>query len=770
VYTINTYYEDYSGLRSFVEEHHEQILSDNSRSVLVQVFCGICERDFIESLLRQIKELVPRADIIGTTTSGEIMNGGISALKTVLSFSVFEETAVDTFLKTQSGNTSLELGESIAASPDSGEAKLMILFSTGMTVDARQLLKGIQSVNPQLPVAGGIAGDNFFNKKSFVFRNSEISDCGVAGAVLKGGNLAVNQHWHLCWTPIGKEMTITKTDGARVYTIDNVPAYQIYRNYLGFEEKSSSILNSIFPLIANRHGVETVRVPSRIYDDDSIEFLGDPFEGEKIRFSYGHVDMILDTIDSLIREISDKAAQSIFVYSCVLRRGFLQDAAEIETSPLQKIAPTSGFFTNGEFYHAENTNQLLMATMTTLALSESVSGMEKKSVCDETPSECVTPPGDNVSFRNIEILKALTNLVNRVTVELGERTGELERLNGEIEHRSTHDALTSLFNRRFYELMTEKLDAAPLPLGVLICDVDGLKLINDTLGHHSGDHILKATADIFRKSIPSDVIPFRIGGDEFAILLPGNTAAQTAVISEKIHGAVEEYNAANPVIPLSISVGAAHRDSSGTRIPELVKEADSGMYREKLRKGKEIRTVLVRKLISQLTTKDSVNEDQIIRMQDLAARFAKVLNLGESVISYLRLFVRYHDIGKVGIPDSILFKSAPLTRKEKSEMQRHCEIGFRIAQSSPELMHLADGILKHHEWWNGQGYPLGLEEENIPLECRIMSIISAYNSMINDRPYQKARSHADAIDELRRCAGTQFDPGLTEKFIAMMNG
>lgn len=125
----------------------------------------------------------------------------------------------------------------------------------------------------------------------------------------------------------------------------------------------------------------------------------------------------------------------------------------------------------------------------------------------------------------------------------------------------------------------------------------------------------------------------------------------------------------------------------------------------------------------------------------------------------------HHDIGKAGIPDRILFKPGPLTQEETAIMRRHCEIGHRMALSNPELAPIADWILKHHEWWNGKGYPLGLKGEEIPLECRILAIADAYEAMVSDRPYRKALSREDAISEIKRWAGIQFDPNLVKRFL-----
>jgi HD-GYP domain-containing protein (c-di-GMP phosphodiesterase class II) len=147
---------------------------------------------------------------------------------------------------------------------------------------------------------------------------------------------------------------------------------------------------------------------------------------------------------------------------------------------------------------------------------------------------------------------------------------------------------------------------------------------------------------------------------------------------------------------------------------------------------------------------------------------AALIGLPESTTADLSLFAKFHDIGKVGISDAILLKKGLFTSEEWTEMKRHCEIGYRIALSAPDLVPIADWILRHHEWWDGQGYPLGIQGEEIPVECRLLAIADAYEALTSDRPYRRALSHREAVAELRRHAGTQFDPHLLEKFLKML--
>lgn len=144
------------------------------------------------------------------------------------------------------------------------------------------------------------------------------------------------------------------------------------------------------------------------------------------------------------------------------------------------------------------------------------------------------------------------------------------------------------------------------------------------------------------------------------------------------------------------------------------------------------------------------------------------IGLDRNRLTALSLVAQVHDLGKVGIPDNILFKDSSLTDEEWEIMRRHPEKGYRIALTSPDLAPVADLILRHHEKWNGTGYPLGLKGEEIPVECRILSIVDAFDAMINDRPYRKAKTKQEAIEELKNHSGTQFDPQLIETFIALV--
>ena len=335
----------------------------------------------------------------------------------------------------------------------------------------------------------------------------------------------------------------------------------------------------------------------------------------------------------------------------------------------------------------------------------------------------------------------------------------------QMKHLSMHDNLTGLYNRAYFEQELLRLQQENCyPLAIIVCDIDGLKLINDTLGHEKGDVLLKSTTQVVCSSLRNQDVIARIGGDEFAILLPFCSKKNAETLCDRIRDLITDYNKKNPGLLLSLSVGFSSSELC-SNINEMFKEADNNMYREKLYRKQSTRSSIVSTLAKMLDARDYITEGHAERLENLILNLADKINYPTHILNNLRLFAHFHDIGKVGVPDKVLFKPGPFTPDELTIMQTHSEIGYRIAMSAQDLIPISEWILHHHEWWNGKGYPLGLQGGNIPLECRVLAIADAYDAMSNDRPYRKAMSQSAALAEIEKCAGTQFDPSLVKKFI-----
>jgi len=334
-----------------------------------------------------------------------------------------------------------------------------------------------------------------------------------------------------------------------------------------------------------------------------------------------------------------------------------------------------------------------------------------------------------------------------------------------MNYMSLHDKLTDLYNRVYFEEELKRLEGSRFyPISIVSADVDGLKLINDTMGHSRGDQILVEFSRILRSSFRKTDVVSRFGGDEFAVILIRTDEETTERIASRVRKTVERYNTDHIGPHLSVSMGIATSSGPDQNLLETLKFADDLMYRDKLHRSSSVRSQMVNTLLITLDEKDQISGGHAKRLQKLCLELGRRAGLNTRQLSDLALFAQVHDLGKVGIPDSILFKPGPLSEDEWKVMRLHPEKGYRIAVSSPDLSSVADLILRHHERWDGSGYPLGIKGKEIPIECRILSIVDAFDAMTNDRPYSKARSSQEAIEEIIRCSGTQFDPELVSMF------
>jgi diguanylate cyclase (GGDEF)-like protein/PAS domain S-box-containing protein len=338
----------------------------------------------------------------------------------------------------------------------------------------------------------------------------------------------------------------------------------------------------------------------------------------------------------------------------------------------------------------------------------------------------------------------------------------------EVRYLGYHDRLTGLYNRAYFEEALLSLDnEAYMPLGLIMGDSNGLKMVNDVFGHAKGDKLLKSIAEIFKSICGGDDIVARVGGDEFAIILPRTSQEKANFIISRIKQLCN-IGIVDPISP-SISLGSAIKTHKDEDISKVYKLAEDRMYNNKLVESKSIRSSILLSLKKTLEERTHETEAHAQRLKEISVKIGKKMALFDNELDDLSLLAMLHDIGKIAIPDYILGKPAKLTEDEWKIMKSHCEIGYRIAVAAPELAHIANLILSHHEKWDGTGYPQELKGEEIPLLSRIITIVDAYDAMTSDRPYHAAVTSDVALKELKRCSGTQFDPSIVEKFIEVID-
>lgn len=341
---------------------------------------------------------------------------------------------------------------------------------------------------------------------------------------------------------------------------------------------------------------------------------------------------------------------------------------------------------------------------------------------------------------------------------------ENKRKEEEIIYISYHDQLTGLYNRRFYEEELSRLNVKRnLPLTIVIADINGLKLINDSFGYSVGDELIKTVAETIQKGFRSDDIIARYGGDEFVIILSKTDTLE----AEKVISRVKESFHDKKVygINISVSFGFETKVYEYEDLQEITKKSEDNMYRHKLYESSSMRSKTIDLIMNTLYEKNHREMMHSKRVGEICGKIAEAMGMDENRVSQIKIAGLVHDIGKIGIDERILNSPGKLNEEEWKEMQKHSEIGYRILRAVNEFSEIANYVLEHQEKWDGTGYPRGIKGEEISLQARIIAIADAYDAMTSYRTYGKEKTKEEAIEEIRRCSGIQFDPKIAEIFI-----
>ena len=356
----------------------------------------------------------------------------------------------------------------------------------------------------------------------------------------------------------------------------------------------------------------------------------------------------------------------------------------------------------------------------------------------------------------------------------------------ELKDIASKDDLTQLQNRRFfYERLQEELQLAERSrsqLSIIMIDVDDLKLINDEFGHQVGDIILRQFGRTLNRMSAADHVTARLGGDEFAVIMPNADRREAEQMAWRIWDQLGEaplWENGHASIYLGVSIGIGGYPWGGTDLEEIIHWADAKLYANKLeRKGfnhgrtgpgdNRLSSAVVEVLSTALDIRDNMTHRHARRVARMAAVMAKEMGLDPEKVLEIEYAAALHDIGKIGVADSILRKAAPLDDEEWRDMRRHSELGYEILKGIDFLRVAAEIVWAHHERYDGKGYPRGLAGEEIPLGARVFGVVDAYDAMTSRRPYRQAMSREQACIEIASNAGTQFDSRVVDAFLVMI--
>lgn len=424
-------------------------LSSHSR-VWVQVFTGETDRFNIQTLLQRLSLYLPEQAIItGATTSGEICEGLMLDLQTIVSICIFEETELSA-ASLHSVASDFELGKQLALQITTEKTKAVVLFMDGLQVNGEQVISGFSQFAKGAPIlAGGMAGDNSLFQQTWLIHNQLVFDKGTVAIALNSDSLHAFNAYNLSWQQLGQKMTITKSEGARVYEIDHRPIIEVYRQYLGDDVVANMPDSTIeFPLIIQDLEIPVARSMVFVFEDQSILFAGDLEVGTKVKFAVADLGALMSAKTSMRDELLQKGVEASFIYSCTARKSFLSKTLEEEFLPIAEISPVAGFFTYGEVYHFNQANRLssgkvctqtdtlLNVTTTVLGLRESSEKLSAAKSSTHTSANLSAEKSDfpskgrqRRSLSNSALIHLVNQTMKELNLELEENNQLIQLLN-----------------------------------------------------------------------------------------------------------------------------------------------------------------------------------------------------------------------------------------------------------------------------------------------------------------------------------------------------
>lgn len=503
--TYNLIYKDFHNLNEYICKNNISYYN----KILIQIFSGIRNKDYVCKIKKDILNVLPQAKIIGATSSGEILNGNSVNNSCVISITIFNNIELNTHAVRKDNLSDFQCGQSIGQKLIKKDTKVLIIFGDKTNLDGEKFLRGIDSVSKDIIIAGGLTGSIESESENLIFNEKEIIKGGAVGVALSGKELYVHTDNNFSWIPIGKEHIATKVKENIIETIDYMPAKYFYEKFIGSENINKiQEIGIQFPIMIKKKGKYVSRPINELSKNGGIKTISKVEEGEKVKLGYGNLNYILKSTKEILENIETKPIETVFIYSCIARKLFLKSHIDTEMKSLSKDISVSGFFTFGEFNNVDNLNVFSTQTMTLLGLSES---SDARITTDKNFYEVLKKCEGNENFILYNLIKETGDELNDLNKNLQEKIYEKTL---ELKDQYYIDVLTGLPNRNRLTLDILKKEYRKLAL----IDINSFKQLNDFYGNKAGDVILIELAKLMKDfSKKNRFKVYRIDANTFAL-------------------------------------------------------------------------------------------------------------------------------------------------------------------------------------------------------------------------------------------------------------
>ncbi len=553
------------------------------RSILFHLYSIYFDDEKIRQVQDAILEMYPNACIGGTSSNGDICDGHLADYGMVMSVSVFESTDTEVYLLECPENGEASIGEKVKEIIDATEnIKAAEILITLKSINSHIILNTVEKCRKDVKIFGGGSADKVISgTDTCVMNEDKVCHAGVLLVTYSGDELCVDIRHAIGWKPLGKDLTVTKIDGKRLYELDDVPAADIYSKYLDIHADDDFFSNMLeFPIMTTQHGKHVLRLPfSCESSDGSINLAAEIDKGTKVNLSYGDPDVIKGDVAELTQHVRNFAPQAIFLYSCGVRRLYWKYLINKETGPFSQIAPVSGFYSSGEIMRMDG--YLIEHHVTLIAISMREGGRAK-----------AQPTGDgdrHIEMSEEQKIHGQISMVRRLANFINVTAAELRAANDELQQMADTDALTGLYNRRVVDTIIREAVSHfvsfdfDVVLGII--DIDDFKVINDTYGHAEGDKVLVGISNMLRNHVATQnkAIIGRWGGEEFLFVIPRMSVAEGISYMDKVRKEIEA-TVFDDAGHCTVSIGLTEFRKDDTA-DDVFERADEALYEAK-RTGK----------------------------------------------------------------------------------------------------------------------------------------------------------------------------------------